>query len=192
MCRTRLGPPRLRRDSGVAMLEFVLMLPFIFVVLLLVVDFGQGLLERQRTLVAVREVALRHARDVGEPGTGPKWNRTQSQVTADVLKPRALVPAYFLDRHDGCPGRHADPPDDSWRSQGAELVNRVLGTISASHYFEIEARGSPIAGRLLPQPTYAVCMALDGNPWTYDETGGPSQWLRKAFGALGRWVGSFL
>src|SRR4051794_10615565 len=86
-----------RHERGVAMLEFVLMLPFIFVMLLLIFNFGQALVERQRALIAVREMAIRHGLAIGGAGD-VSIEPTRDRVIQDILTPRGMSGDFFIDR----------------------------------------------------------------------------------------------
>jgi len=183
------------------MLEFVLMLPFVFIVLMFVVNFGQALLERQRAAIAVREVAVRHGMAAAAQGGIPRLEPISDEVTRDVLAPRRITGSFTLDRLSArgeCPASGApaaDDPSTTTRWGGVDVLGvsqamkRMLSRMSASHSYEATLRGPGTAGVLLPQPQYTVCVVSDSNPWTVRETKTFDNWIRSALGPLGTLLG---
>jgi len=184
---------RTSADNGVAMLEFVLMLPFIWIVLVLTFDFGQAFLERQRTLVAVRELAFRHTAEVAERGdtsVDASWHA----VERDTLDAKRLEGEAFLDRRgDGtCSRRSGDAVDEGAVGRSLGKLGAALGRLSSAHVYEVSARGPRVAGRLLPSAVHERCFVVDGSPWTIHETGTPWTWLQRLGGLLGTFISRML
>jgi hypothetical protein len=162
---------RLGRESGVAMLEFVMMLPFIWIILVLIFDFGQGFLERQRAMVAAREAGIRSA-------MGRK-NAAQ-EVVGDTLEPRGMGGDFDIADGGTCPRQ--DPFNqqqltDAFDTSGlwGELIQGIsslLGRVSKTKAYALTAHGRPITGRLLDAQPYKVCFAIDDGTWTSEEIGG--------------------
>ena len=179
------------------MLEFVLALPFVFIVLMLIVNFGQALLERQRAAIAVREVAVRHGMATAAEGATARLEPISDAVTRDVLAPRRIAGSFTMDRlsnrgeclDTGAAGADNTSSNTRWGSADDLLFSATLKTIlsrlSASHSYEATLRGPGIAGKLLPQPQYTMCVVSDSNPWTVRETGTLGDWIHKALGPLG-------
>jgi len=152
------------------MLEFVLMLPFIWIVLVLILDFGQGFLERQRTMVAAREIAIRSAQGAG--------GDVVQDVARDVLSPRGMTASFAASDGGTCP-REPSMDEGSLNSVfGMDLgwigsaVSGAMGRLSRTTVYEVTAQGRPISGRLLEPGVYQACFAIDQGTWTHDETGG--------------------
>jgi len=170
-------------ECGVAMLEFVLMLPFIWVILALVLNFGLALLERQRTMVAVREVGIRHTAQFASTPEA-QLAPVVDQVIAQNLAHRNMT-AQVVDLGDDgeCPrdgeGVDRGPVEDAFRK-----FQDFFESISASRSYLITAQGQPLIGPLLPDDEYSMCFAIDGSPWTKTETGGPLDWLKNLVGGI--------
>jgi Flp pilus assembly protein TadG len=178
------GRRRLAEEAGVSMLEFVLTLPFIWTILALTLHFGTAYLERQRTMVAVREVAFRHAslsaqsgpRDVGGDG------RT---VSAALLQPRKIAGSFSMSASNGgCPGRGGTADESPIRGAFSSVINFV-GRMSSTQVYQLSARGQRVSGRLLPQAVHERCFAVDVSPWTYREVGGYGDMIGRAIGLGG-------
>lgn len=165
------------------MLEFVLMLPFIWIILVLIFDFGQALVERQRTMVAVREVAFRHSARIGSGDLGDV-SGIGGEVAGDTLRVRRMSASFQVSGGDSrCPGR-GPSVDESGLQQVFEKVQEFLARMSSSQVYQASAYGQPVAGRLLPQPTYSGCFAVDARPWTYAETQGYWGVFKKLVGGV--------
>jgi len=153
------------------MLEFVLMLPFIWIVLVLILDFGQGFLERQRTMVAVREVAIRTAQGAGGDVFG--------DVSRETFTARRMTATFAEDEGGTCgrqEGFDAGPIDNALEPGGGWDVVRgalssALGRVSRTRTYHVTAQGPPVAGRLLDARPYRGCFAIDNGTWTFSETG---------------------
>jgi len=157
-------------QAGVAMLEFVLMLPFVWIVLVLILDFGQGFLEQQRTMVAVREVAIRNAQGVGGDVAG--------DVLADTFGRRGMTATFAASDGGTCPRQPSMDEgqldsvlsmDLGWLGSAA---SGALGNLSKTTVYEVTAQGGPIAGRLLEPRAYQACFAIDEGTWTKDQLHG--------------------
>jgi hypothetical protein len=173
-----------RNDAGVAMLEFVLTLPFIWTILALTLYFGMAYLERQRTMVAVREVAFRHASLAGQSGAR-SVGTDGSVVSAALLQPRGISGTFSMSAgNGGCPDRggSADPSVLSGVFTG---VTSFVGRMSSTQVYQLSARGQRVSGRLLPQGVHERCFAVDVSPWTYREIGGYGDMIRRAIGIGG-------
>src|SRR4051812_39025568 len=145
VCR---GARSIAQQEGVAMLEFVLMLPFIFVVLLLIVNFGQGLGERQRTMIALRELAIRHSLGLPKNGGNASINPVGDQLAADTLAARRLTAEFSLDQSEAgtCPRRDKEGANEEEIGGILGVLGTFLKNASSSHTYQTEARGMPIAG----------------------------------------------
>lgn len=155
-------------EQGIAMLEFVLVLPFIWVILALCFNFGQALLERQRALVAVREVGMRHLAGlaVGQDDIAG----VVSVLAKDTLAPRQMSASFRIDdARVTCPG---EAVNDSEVRMAFSVIGSQLKRLSSTHEYEVSASGPALVGRWLPRPTHTACFALDSSPWTYAENGG--------------------
>lgn len=160
------------RERGAAILEFVLVLPFLLLIFVLVVDFGTALLARQRASVAARELAFRHsARSAGlREAAGPALQRARSEVQREILLARRLPP-YRLDlvKQDR---------DVGWlRKLGflgqaiQAIVNLVFHYVDVRHY-EVSIDTPLIFGTRLRPERVTARFALSGSPWTYRENPG--------------------
>lgn len=195
--------PGSRQDEhGSAMLEFVLMLPFIFIILILIFNFGEVFLERQRTFVAVREMAIRHGAQIGSEGNN-RTDQLVERLTRDTLSQRTMSAEFTVTDGGTCP-RRQEAVDEGQISDAlnrdfgwiAGAMTSVLTFLSRTQVYEITAQGLPmpffqrgargqVVGRTLSAPTYSACFAIDNRPWTYSETGGPSDWVKGLFSKLG-------
>jgi len=188
MRRTPATPTDDWSERGVAMLEFVMMLPFVFIILVLLFNFGQGYLARQRMLVAVREMGLRHSEAVGVGGAS--MDAIARDLAGDTLQLRRLT-AQFAQRDDGtCPGRADESPDGRFGRSAFREFASFMGRISSSHSYDVDVTLPRLAGRVLANRRFIACFAIDDNPWTIYETGQPLDKLTGLFGRLGRLAGS--
>jgi hypothetical protein len=167
--------------TGASMLEFVLVLPFIWIVLALSFNFGLALVEKQRALVATREYALRDTMALA----GGRRENVAARVTADTLAPRGMSGSYRAEASSGCPDRGGSGAAD--RGGVIADVSRFLGRVSSTQVYRTSMSGQPLASPLLPKPAYASCFAIDSNPWNYhDNPGGYWGYLRRLVPGLGR------
>jgi hypothetical protein len=161
-----------------AMMEFVLVLPFVWIIMVLIFNFGQSFLEQQRTRVAAREAGIRRAVARGE------LNDQVDPVRRDTLERRRLVGQFQDDDGGSCPRQ--DPFDsgrvDDALGRGLGMIggamDSLFGELSNTRIYTVSAEGPPVVSRLVTAPTYAVCFALDDSTWTYAETGGLESWFR--------------
>jgi len=174
------------------MLEFVLMLPFIWIVLALIFSFGMAFLERQRAAVALRETAMRHAMGhAGNPDT--PLATYASEVAAQNLSYRRMSAQVGLGSDAGLCARAGEGYDRTEVEEGfsttvsgfGEVMQWFLARVSSSRSYEMTAVGQPPVAQFLSQGTHAGCFVVDGTPWTREETGGPLDWLKSAVGGLG-------
>lgn len=166
-CSTETG-----RERGAAILEFVLVLPFLFLILVLVVDFGTALIARQRAAVAVRELAFRHsARSAGlRESAGPALERARSEVRREILEARRLPPHRLdLVKQDR---------NVAWLQKLGLLgeaiqaiVNLVFYYVDVRHY-EVSIDTPLVFGTRLRPERVTARFALAGSPWTYRENPG--------------------
>jgi Flp pilus assembly protein TadG len=185
MSITRLGT-RIRRtgETGSSMLEFVMMLPFIWIILVLILDFGRGFLERQRTYVALRELGIRQSFAAARGGDS-SVQTIANQLTQDTLGLRRMSATFSTSEGNNisCPNRN--PGTDDGGLQGVLAgMSGFMGRMSSTQLYETNAQGQPLAGRLLPQRLYEGCYAIDVHPWTYAETGGYAGFIKKMLGGL--------
>ncbi len=153
------------------MLEFVLVLPFIWIVMALTMNFGLAYLEHQRSLVALREVAIRHAAALAGSQSADMGAKA-AELTNDTLRPRQMSASFTLQMGSpSCPGRGGSG-DGGLLSGVFSSVQRFAGHLSATQMYQSQATGQRPIGRLVPQLSHAGCYALDVNPWTYGETHG--------------------
>jgi len=180
---------RLRRQRGDSMAEFVLVLPFIWIILVLTVDFADMLLARQRVLVSIREVAWRHLQLVGTGVGGAKasdedrLSTAVDQVNREILGTRKLAgqfrrfPVEFGEVNSGAGGS----PD-----LAAGEVGSFLGGLSGAQRYTVEVDYGPVFGTLVPSRNLEASFFVDGNPWTYRELpGGYMGMLGRSLGAIG-------
>jgi len=168
------------------MLEFVLMLPLIWLVLALSFSFGAAFLERQRAMVAVREVGLRHH------GGDARPDAVMTQVTTDLLRDRTMSAQFSYRADDGTCARDGESADDRAARGALAPVLGFLRRVSSSRTYEIHAVGQATTIAIVPTPRHRACFAIDGGTWTYSETGSPVGFVvRTVGGALGS-VGSAL
>jgi len=177
---------RVRGDAGLAMAEFVLTMPIIALVLMLIFTFGQVFLERQRTMVAVREVGIRHAASIPASPDGGFQTHADA-VEAQILAPRGMS-AQITERPDGSCPRHGEAADYSEVHDDLfqDILAPILSKISAGRSYEIHADGRRLFNPLGRDTVYENCFAIDGNPWTKEETGTPLDWIKKALGGLAK------
>jgi hypothetical protein len=183
-------------ERGAAMLEFVLMLPFIWLVLVLLFDFGQAFLERQRTLVAAREVAIRYNAQVDASGD-TSYGAIRGQVARDTLGVRNLTGVFGDSDSDNCPG-HNDGislgPIGGALHSGMSGLDAVmggfLGAISSTTVHEVSAQGRPVAGALFLKPSYSACVAIDSGSWTSSQVGGLLGIVKALVKGAGNLIGS--
>ena len=184
MLTVPLTPLSLGRDQrGVAMLEFVLMLPFVWVVLALILNFGLAFLERQRTLVAARELGIRHSVARARVRAAPVQS-VGDRVTSQLLAPMGMSSEYTTYDTGACP-QDGEPVDAGSVRDGLGMLLSFLGDTSASRSYRVRAEGRPVVGTLLPKPVHGVCFAIDSGTWTHAETGEPMDWLLDQIGGLG-------
>jgi hypothetical protein len=168
-------------EKGMAMMEFVLVLPFIWIILSLSMNFALTLLERQRTLVALREVGFRQSTAASADGSDDVTS-TADAVIADTLRPRRVTATFALREDEaGC------RPDADNASAGVVRsvlsgMSRFNGSMSSTQVYSSSARGQQLTGRLLRQPSYSGCFAVDAYTWTYRETGGYGGFIKRLVG----------
>jgi hypothetical protein len=158
------------RDGGMAMLEFVLVLPFVWMILVLALNFATALLERQRMLVATREAGMRHLAALG--GGEVSLDAIASALAGDMLAQRQLTASFTTSGGFAeCPA--AGGSVDASRIRGAFIESdSVMNRLSSSHVYAATGSGRRLVGRWLSQPRYVSCFAVDASPWTYRETQG--------------------
>lgn len=174
------------------MLEFILVLPFIWIILMLTINFGHSFLERHRVLVAAREIGLRHGQQVA--GGTDNIAAAIDEVKQDTLALRGLE--GIIGGPDGeCPG-DGGPVDrteilgafgEGSFSEAGKKLGEFLGAISMTQVYSVQAEGPQIGG-LLPAARHASCFAIDGSTWTFDETGGFWGLLRSLVGGIAEWI----
>ena len=76
MNKQRIKTPIKRHSLGAVMTEFVLVLPFLVVVLMLVIYFGDLVVKAQRTEVMTRYEAWRHVQNAPGPSSSPPHGHT--------------------------------------------------------------------------------------------------------------------
>lgn len=157
-------------NRGIASLEFVLVLPFIWIVFVLVFNFGQIFLERQRASVAVRELAIR--------SLGGDWEPQATAIEADTLAQRGMKASYIVEDGATCPDKapvDQSEVDDATTAKTsgmwewvAGFINRALDNMSSTRSYRMTVTGRPFTGGLLSNRTYEVCYAIDDAPWTFE------------------------
>jgi len=180
-----------RHEDGAAMLEFVLALPFIWIILMLTINFGHGFLERHRSIVAARELALRHSQEVAD-GT-ENMAALIARLEQDTLELRGLKAIMSGPDDGGCSGeggardarRVSESFNEGGSSSAGKKISDFLGRLSMTQVYSLQAEG-PEVGGLLPAATHSACFAIDGHTWTYHETGGAAGLLKSLVtGVLG-------
>jgi hypothetical protein len=176
----RLAPCTTR---GVAALEFVLVLPFIWIIFVLVFNFGQIFLERQRAFVALRELAIR--------SQGGDWEAHATAIEADTLAQRGMKATYIVESGATCPQKSAiDGADveDATKAKTSGMwrwltdwINSALDKLSSTRAYRATVTGRPFTGGLLKNRSYEVCYAIDDGTWT-QEVG------RSYFGMAWNWL----
>ncbi len=186
-------------------MEMVLALPFIWLVLVLVFNFGQAFLERQRTSVGLRELALRHSVVFDDSGENTPFNLIKDDLDRDTFARRRMSSAFFLDNGKAgtCPMPQSssgpDQPPGQWDladllSGGVvDVLSGLLAKLSTSHSYEVESEGPATSGSSLPalfggsvlaQPIHTQCLAVDTNSWTVHYTGTPAGWVTKMISSV--------
>jgi Flp pilus assembly protein TadG len=184
-----LARARAAASDGAAMLEFILVLPFIFIVLVLIFNFGQGFLARHRALVAVREIGLRYSLVLAESRSGSPFEDTARQVESEILAPRQMTANVERRPNGTCPAATDEQADGGALSDAFKDMASVLGRISSSSTYNITVTAPPLTGRLLANRTFRSCFAVDSGTWTKHETGGPLDWVKSLVGKFGDIVG---
>jgi len=184
IARARAAAP-----DGSAMLEFILVLPFIFIVLVLIFNFGQAFLARHRALVAVREIGLRHSAALADSNDGSLFQNTARQVESEILAPRGMTANVERTPNGTCPAAAGEQADSSFLSSAFKVMGGLLGRVSSSSTYDITVTAPPLTGRLLAGQSFRACFAVDSGTWTKRETGGPLDWLKSLVGSLGKLVG---
>lgn len=168
-------------EHGIAMIEFVLVLPFIWIILALSMNFALTLLEHQRTLIALREVGFRQS-TAASAGGPREVTQAANAVTADTLRPRRVSATFTLRENE----TRCRPDGDNGGGGIVQPIfagmGRFTGRMSSTQVYSSSARGQRLTGRLLRQPTYASCFAVDAYTWTYRETGGYGGFIRSLVG----------
>jgi Flp pilus assembly protein TadG len=169
------------------MLEFVLVLPFIWLILALTLNFGMALVERQRAMVAIRELAMRHSAALASDLAAP-IDPAVAAITAQTLQARGMAGRFtYAPREGTCP-RDGEGADDAPVRDVFGVFGAFLNDASSSQSYRLTATGRPLVGRLLEPQVHSHCFAIDGGSWTYRETGDPVDWLKNQIGGLGREV----
>ncbi len=174
---------RSRDARGVAMLEFVLVLPFVWIVMALSLNVGLAYAERQRSMVAIRELALRHSAERASATPGAVAS-VGERVSGQLLSPRGISAAFRSAASGTCP-RDPEAARPGAIREALSGFEGFLRAVSSSQSYELSANGQPMVGSLLPPPVHAVCFAVDGATWTYAETGDPGGWLASQVSGLG-------
>ncbi|MGH9384805.1 MAG: TadE/TadG family type IV pilus assembly protein [Vicinamibacterales bacterium] len=170
---------------GVAMLEFVLMLPFIWTVLALSFSFGVAFLERQRAMVAVREVALRHEDDEFP-------DSVIQEVEADTLEARSLRSEFTYESGSGSCPRDGEAVNDAAARGALEPIFQFVEQVSSSRSYRVQATARELSSPLTAPAVHTMCYAIDGGTWTSAETGGAFGLIKKAVGNVLGEIGSAL
>jgi len=139
---------RLRSERGSAMMEFVLSLPFLWLIIALALGFGAGVLSRHRLTVVVREHGFTDASDANLP-----------QREAELLRAMRFSGAYSVQNTGSGLGGGG----------GLDLVRGLLAKASNAHKLCFEGSRRPTV-KVLPQIAVSACFEVDSNFWTYDET----------------------
>jgi hypothetical protein len=133
-------------ERGSAMLEFILALPFLWIVIALAIGAGAGLLARHRVEVLTRERGL----------------AATSDVTAQ--EERAGLAAARL---TGSFSRSSSGP----ALPGGSYAQRMLSSLSATERVCFSGTTSPAAALLRPVQVND-CFEVDTGTWTYEQTQG--------------------
>lgn len=139
---------RLSSERGSAMMEFVLSLPFLWLIIALSLGFGAGVLSRHRVAVIVREHGFTDAA-----------NASMTEREAELLRAMRFSGAYSVE-HTGS-GLEGDGDFD--------FVRRLLAKASNAHKLCFEGSRRPIVN-VLPEIAVSACFEVDSNFWTYEET----------------------
>jgi len=139
---------RLSSERGSAMMEFVLSLPFLWLIIALSLGFGAGVLSRHRVSVIVREHAFTDAA-----------NESMTPREADLLRAMRFSGAY-----------RSEPAGSGFQGGGQlKEVLKLLAKASNAHKLCFEgSRQSTV--NMLPEVAVSSCFEVDSNFWTYDET----------------------
>lgn len=135
-------------ERGSAMMEFVLSLPFLWLIIALCLGYGAGILSRHRASVIVREQALT------SPGS-----TSMPQRDMELLRAVRLSGDYSVQRTgDGLEG-----------AAGLDIVMRILASMSNAQKLCFDGIRQTNVGPL-PDVALISCFEVGSNSWTYDET----------------------
>ncbi len=171
-----------------------MMLPFIFIILVLIFDFGQAYLERQRMDVAIREMGMRDGGLAASGGGGTA--AVANQLSGDTLRYRRMSANFAAPREGSCPAnpQAADTSgvNGAFSSGGGGVGSTIggfLGTMSRTQVYQGTGNGARLTGRLLAPRPYSACYVLDSRTWTYGETGGLSGMFSNLVSGVGGMLG---
>ena len=169
-------------ESGSSMLEFVLVLPFVFIIIVLSVDFSASLLTKQRTMVAAREVGFLHSRLAAAPQNKCKsldevMNTAKLTINNEILKQENLNGQFSF-------ASSGSSEFNSQFSGGFDLpvISSLLGGVSKTQGYTVKVQNNPPVATLLKKITVEESFVVDGLPWTYYEM--PDGYLGLALGNI--------
>jgi len=192
-----------RSETGSVMLEFVLVCPFIAIVLVLIFELGAALLTRQRTIVAVREAGLRYVVGCYALELSPRPPDLSQMVVREVAPgvraggsfgiPTAVkdeIIDYRKTRRTLWPGIQptlssaGGGPQAGADFGGLSVIKSALGGMVGTSGFSVEVEHPPQIGTLIRAPVLiGAKFHVVTAPWTYRQY--PLSLMGSVLGSLG-------
>lgn len=138
---------RVTDERGSAMMEFVLSLPFLWLIIMLSIGFGAGWISKHRAAVIVREHAFLDSS-----------NTATSAAEAELLDAVRLSGGFSI-----------QPTGAGLNASGLDKVLELLGKASSAHKVCFDGQRE-LSVRPLPSIPFTECFEVDSNFWTYEET----------------------
>lgn len=152
-----------RDERGTASMEMLLSLPFIFILLVLVVDMGYGWIYKMKTNTAARFAGTTYIRT--ESGDG---RRAAEQAVRTYYSSLELRRLQIDDRRQPDSLDNDDGGQSGWNRFADTLFGWLAG-LSSRQLVELSVERRPPVGTLVSEAPITTFFAIDGNTWTYDE-----------------------
>lgn len=189
MNRSDLIRGRSNLQKGTAALETLLMLPFVFLLIVLLLNMGQAWLSRLKADRATRFAATYyvHLRSTGLE-SGPALSATRRTVQEGGY----FAQVEDLELKTTQSSKELEPPQGGIIDRFGNILLGWLSNFSHRHRIELSAPVMPAAGNLMPASTMQADMEIDGNTFTNQEVNLSIEGLLDLLGEGGRLDGGFI
>lgn len=153
-----------REDGGTASMEMLLTLPFIFILLVLVVDMGYGWIYKMKTNTAARFAGTTFIRT--EPGGN---GRRAAELALGEHYSALEIQRLLIDNRRRPEALDNGNGQSSGWNRFAQTLFGWLAGLSSRQSVELTVLRQPPVGTLLGDLPIVTFFAIDGNTWTYDE-----------------------